>query len=76
MVILYGQTLLLHRSIISISLEKFYDYWVIHENRKTFPPWMIFNILYNVSLVYGIALSFASQVTNINTTSTFHAQST
>ena len=45
MAVLCGQTLL-HRGIITISLEKFCGFVVFHENHKTFLPWAICNIWY------------------------------
>ena len=40
-----GQTLL-HRGIITISLEKYCGYRLIRKNHKAFPPWAICNIWY------------------------------
>ena len=41
----------LHRSIITVSLEKFCSYWSIHENCKTFPPWTICNIWLIIAII-------------------------
>ena len=38
---------ILHKSIITNSLEKFHVYWSIHENRKTFPPRTIWVLITN-----------------------------